>query len=334
MNSPDISVIIPLYRVEEYIEDCLRSVLEQAIPLDIILVDDCGGDQTATIAKQFLEKHANEHTQWQIITHEHNRGLSAARNSALDVARGNYIYFLDSDDILLEGALEGLLNQAKTTNTQLCIGDIRRQVGDPISCQLPPNTLLEGVALREAYLREYFYCMACNKLISRTFILHNNLYFIEGLIHEDETWSMQLAFCMPRTIYYAHETYWYRNARENSITTQTNIPHLQARLLGQLVFLNKTLELGAQARILSEPNYQNRINTICRWALNDIPSFEQFSIKQKLHYYSLVVKHAHPALRQPESLGIDPRMRRIASISSLPSTLSSLITLLYSAFWK
>ena len=99
-----ISVIIPVYNVEKYIIRCLESVKQQSYKdYEVILVDDCGQDNSIGLAKDYLEKNfpANSH----IITHDCNKGLSAARNTGILAATGEFIYFLDSDDAITNDCL-------------------------------------------------------------------------------------------------------------------------------------------------------------------------------------------------------------------------------------
>ena len=99
-----ISIIIPIYNVEPYIIRCVDSVLRQTYrQLEIILVDDCSPDHSMEIARKHIEAStSSKGLKFKYIKHEKNRGLSAARNSGLDAATGEYIYFLDSDDEITE----------------------------------------------------------------------------------------------------------------------------------------------------------------------------------------------------------------------------------------
>ncbi len=102
-STPWLSVLIPFYKVESYLEQCVRSILEQAdAGIEILLLDDGSPDGSRQIAQALKQRHPE---QVHLFDHVHNRGISAARNSLLGHARGNYIWFLDSDDFLLPGAI-------------------------------------------------------------------------------------------------------------------------------------------------------------------------------------------------------------------------------------
>ena len=105
MISPEYSIIVPAYNVAAYLPQCLDSLLkEQGSQVEVIVVDDCSTDQTAEI----LRRYAAAYPQLRVITHAENRGVSAARNTALDAAQGEYVLFVDADDRLQDGAIPAL----------------------------------------------------------------------------------------------------------------------------------------------------------------------------------------------------------------------------------
>ena len=94
-----VTIIIPIYNVAPFVADCIHSVMCQTWqePLECILVDDCGTDDSMAVVERTLQDYQGP-VDFRIVRHEHNRGLSAARNTGLDNATGDYVYFLDSDD--------------------------------------------------------------------------------------------------------------------------------------------------------------------------------------------------------------------------------------------
>jgi hypothetical protein len=105
MTDPWLSVLIPVYRVEPWLAACVDSVRRQADPgVEVLLLDDASPDRSGELARQLVA----DWPQARVLSHEYNRGLSAARNSLLAQARGDYVWFLDSDDLLLPGAIDGL----------------------------------------------------------------------------------------------------------------------------------------------------------------------------------------------------------------------------------
>lgn len=108
-----VSVIVPIYNVEAYISACLLSISKQTYKeLEVILVDDCGTDRSMAIAEAFCKDYQGP-IQFRIVKHTHNRGLSAARNTGIDAAEGEYISFLDSDDYIDSHFFEYLLRESE-----------------------------------------------------------------------------------------------------------------------------------------------------------------------------------------------------------------------------
>jgi len=112
---PAVSVIIPVYKVEEYLRECLDSVVNQTLDnIEIICVDDGSPDHSADIVLEYTEKYPNVK-----LIRKENGGLSSARNAGLDVATGEYVYFLDSDDYIEPDMLLNLLNLAEQNNLEI-----------------------------------------------------------------------------------------------------------------------------------------------------------------------------------------------------------------------
>ena len=119
-----ITIVIPVYNVESYISDCLQSVMRQTYkgPLECILVDDCGTDKSIEIAQNMIAEY-NGPIEFKVLHHEHNRGVSAARNTGIDAAKGDYVCFLDSDDWISDDCIEKLAQPLQNEVFDIVIGD-------------------------------------------------------------------------------------------------------------------------------------------------------------------------------------------------------------------
>lgn len=189
-----VSLIVPVFNVEKYIVRCLNSILHQTIvdQIELILVDDCGHDRSMEIAIEFL---TNQSTlKYEIISHNKNRGLSAARNTGLDHASGDYVFFLDSDDEITNDCIERLVNPLRNFNYDIVVGDFESN-GGKTECKLWLDTgpVLGNNAILSDFVNNRWYAMVWNKLYRREFIQINQLKFKEGIIHEDELWSFNVA---------------------------------------------------------------------------------------------------------------------------------------------
>ncbi len=121
MESPRVSLIIPIYNVEKYLHECLLSVQRQAMPnFEAILVNDCTPDNSMQIARQFAQSDQRFH----ILEHEVNQGLGSARNTGMSAAQGEYIFFLDSDDTVPVDAVQILLELADEQEADMVIGNM------------------------------------------------------------------------------------------------------------------------------------------------------------------------------------------------------------------
>lgn len=221
----NISLIIPVYNVESYILQCLHSVTCQTFQdgVECILIDDCGTDNSIEIANDFIHKYQGP-INFRIIHHEQNRGLSAARNTGIQAAQGDYILFLDSDDELLPGCLAEFTNILhEHLGTDLIQGayesEMMRQF-ERVTLPAYSNNPHEIKTLMLDYDR--FPIMAQNRLIKRSLICKHNLFFKEGIIHEDCYWTFFLAKHIKSLACLSNKTYFYRT-NPHSITGSPNI---------------------------------------------------------------------------------------------------------------
>lgn len=205
----DISIIVPIYNVEAYVEACLMSVscqtcLAKGVRVECILVDDCGRDESVAMCEQFVSDYVGP-MRFCILHHEHNRGLSAARNTGMEVAQGEYVLFLDSDDRLTPDCLEKLYARAKVTAADVTFGSYKTV----------------GRENKEYTAADVPFVTAWNKLCRRAFLQRNNIQFVEGLIHEDCPWSFELECKGASYAHIADITYLYL-VREDSLQTDRN----------------------------------------------------------------------------------------------------------------
>lgn len=208
-----VSIIIPVYNVEQYIAACLESVASQTYTdYEVILVDDCGSDGSMRIVHDNVDVN-----KCRIVRHERNRGLSAARNTGTAAAKGKYVFYLDSDDTITPDCLKMLVAEAERTEAELVVGDIRVTGDDRWIPRLKDDVNSTDDCFR-SYLQGQYYMMAWNKLVRRDFLERNKISFVEGLIHEDCAWSFTVA-CVAKKIAFVHEETYNYLVRSNSIQT-------------------------------------------------------------------------------------------------------------------
>ena len=209
---PKISIIIPIYNVEEYITECLQSVMRQTYKgeIECILVDDCGKDKSISVAESLIADYTGS-IAFRILHHEHNRGLSAARNTGTDAATGDYIYYLDSDDYISDDCMEVLTRPLKEREYDMVIGDYEAFGGEWNSALYQEaGSILSHAEIEEALYYKSIYTMAWNKLISILLIRNSNIQFKEGILHEDELWTFEFSVVLNSVYVINRTTYYYR----------------------------------------------------------------------------------------------------------------------------
>lgn len=227
--SPSVSIIVPVYNVEAYVEDCIRSVMRQTYTgsMECILVDDCGTDNSMAITARLIAEYQGP-IDFKVLHHTHNRGLSAARNTGIDAATGDYLLFVDSDDELTDDCLETLVRPTQNDPTiemvagnhlLLCGGQIYRQI-------IHQGSQGEDVDSSND-VRRFFYLgrkpvSAWNKLIKKDFLTQNQLFFREGLRYEDCLWTFYFLKYLSHLYLVPQATYLHL-IRPLSITAGTNI---------------------------------------------------------------------------------------------------------------
>lgn len=217
---PKVSIVVPVYNVERYIGRCFDSVVSQTYPnLECIFVDDCGTDASMDLLRERVANYRGR-IAFKILRHERNSGLSAARNTGTDAASGDYVYFLDSDDVITADCIALLAEPLRERRVDFVLGNYVS--GGERACFLPvrlPSGFFDGnEKIRSSYFRGDWFMMAWNKLVSRDFLNREKLRFCAGLLHEDNLWSFQLA-CLARSMCVVRAPTYVYMIRESSITT-------------------------------------------------------------------------------------------------------------------
>lgn len=179
-----VSVIVPVYNVEEYLTRCVDSILVQTYGnLEVILVDDGAKDCSGKICDEYAGKDSRVR-----VIHKENGGLSSARNAGIDIARGDYLEFVDSDDWIEPDAVESMLSMARTHQVELVVGgrwDVSAKTGEKKKGLCPKKQ--EVISGEEMVSRIFRWdncdSSACDKLFSRR--LFQEVRFPEGVICED-----------------------------------------------------------------------------------------------------------------------------------------------------
>ena len=272
-----VSVIIPVYNVHEFLEECIDSVLAQTINdmeltdgyernLQIILVDDGSTDSSPQIAKRYAEEYENVE-----YVHEENQGLGHARNYGCEFAVGDYIIFLDSDDVVPPNAYEWMYMAAIKNGSDMTIGNVWRfkSEGALISNihQVAFNGTKDVTHITES--PELFYdTTAWNKLIKRSFWDEHGFKFPEGILYEDIPVTMPMHF-LANNVSLVHENCYFWRIREGiskSITQTTS----ETKNLADRLFVMKEVDRFYDENV-DDGNLHHVKNM--KWLKNDLLIF-------------------------------------------------------------
>jgi len=215
-NKVIISIIIPIYNTQEYLEKCIDSCLNQSFDkeyYEIILINDGSTDSSQKIIDVYSQRYKNIR-----VSAQQNQGLSVARNNGIKIARGQYIWFVDSDDWIDHNSLDMMHRVIAENNPDMVAFGAKNFIAGTISRERPirfyGRTMHSGVDLLE---KNTFQTCSTFYLYSRDFLNRNELRFYPGIYHEDVEF-------VPRAIFHANSVYLLNqnlycvNEREGSIT--------------------------------------------------------------------------------------------------------------------
>ena len=239
---PSVSILIPLYRVEQYVETCLRSVLEQDYPrLEVVIVDDASPDKSIEIAERLCtEANPKAHT-FKLIRHSENRGAAIARQSASEVASGDLLLFLDSDDYLMRpDAVRLIADKMTSENADLVLFGWTELFRHRERTTIPFH-FSDPVALSAAIISGKTPGYLCNKCYRRELFL-THAHFFEGCdMWEDIAVTAVYSYHAERIAYLDLSLYMYRRTNENALTYRLT-PERLASMQHQVDFLEHYFE--------------------------------------------------------------------------------------------
>lgn len=224
-----ISIIIPVFNVEQYLDTCVESVRKLNTDVEIILVDDGSTDRSGMLCDTWAEKDSRVR-----VIHQKNGGLSAARNTGIQNAQGEYLLFLDSDDFLDPEQTDRMLAEIQP-GVNVLLGLYRNYYSndesyEPESCA--SFLSMEGAVPMEQFLAQIpsdgrsSILTAWRFVCNREFLLQHDLLFLPGIYHEDEEWTSRL-FCHAESVTVTHQYFYqYRQNRAGAITSSVKPKHL------------------------------------------------------------------------------------------------------------
>lgn len=268
-----ISVIIPIYNREEYLETCINSVIDQIdVATEIILIDDGSVDNSGLICDDYAQKHSNIK-----VVHTKNHGLSQARNIGLETACGDYVFFLDSDDSLVPDALISLQNALEKNNADYCVGNfaIYLPSGSLKSVvQIPDNyanRLLDSSTAVQSLMETEFplFEVVIGKLFRKE--LWDSIRFPVGKTAED-CFILQDLLSRCHRIFFLDKIVYNLKLSEISITRSPSGSHMLCSTEANSTFVNYLISIGSYDLALLRFGHGTRMLIKCKRELHDTAS--------------------------------------------------------------
>lgn len=212
-----VSILTPVYGVEKYIEQCARSLFEQSYAhIEYIFVNDCTPDHSINILQSLIEKYPDRANQTHIIHHKHNKGVGAARQTALMAATGDYIMFADSDDFLPQNAVETLVRKAESSEADLIDGAYAEWNDGKAGLPQLPFSQTGKKFLKLLICQNIITNRLWGRLYKRSLIMKHEIFFEEGINYaEDLFWNTQFLYYGQKVLV-KDVVYYYRTDNVNS----------------------------------------------------------------------------------------------------------------------
>lgn len=221
MRNCDVTIGVPVYNSVDYVRRALNSVLEQTYSsIEYLIVDDAGCDGSIDVIRSIKETHPKGN-HIHIISHKENLGVAASRNDIIDNAQGEYLYFMDSDDMIAEDTIEVMMQNVRQYNAEIVFGSYKKieTSGKEIIYQYPALQLLKKDELASFAYRKYagIQASACNYLVKTSILRDSNHRFINTSFWEDFVFTFDLVTLISRAVLLPNITYFYM-CRENSLS--------------------------------------------------------------------------------------------------------------------
>lgn len=289
-----LSIVVPIYKVEPYLCKCVDSLLEQDLSkkdYEIILVDDGSPDRCGDICDEYASKYGNIR-----VVHRENGGLSAARNSGIEVAQGKYIQFVDSDDYLEPNVLKTLVEKMDADNLDILRFNYQNvnenyEVFEPNKVSKPFVDYRDEVCDGLTFLNERmgFACYAWQFMLTRDLLSDRRFYFKEGIHFEDMEWTPRILLQARRVTSVSLMVYDYY-VRVGSITKSTDKAKKQKSLHDRMDLLDA---MQQQEKELEDNRwFKGMIAQIVVSIIGTIAN--EFYLERKSYLESLKKKHLFP----------------------------------------
>lgn len=279
-----VSIIIPVYNAEQYLEECLDSVVSQTYSnLEVIVLNDGSEDNCEAIVKRYAASFAA------IQYHSHeNRGLGFTRNKGINLSKGKYLFFLDADDTIPENAINLLMKAAVKNEADYAVGKVVRFNEERkyvpirhVDFNLYKEKKMTSLKENPELLQD---SIACNKLWLKSFLMSNQLFFKEGKNYEDLSFTMKAAVLAKKIMVLDQVVYHWRVRDDEDKPSITQLQMKLANTLDRLEALNENRQWledqNKNARIIEEHDVKSLLDVlrlhVLKYALTSEQDREQW----------------------------------------------------------
>lgn len=269
---PLVSILVPVYGVENYIEKCCRSLFEQTYDnIEYVFVDDCTKDNSIIILEDLLNDYPTRKKNVKIVRHTQNKGLSGARNTAIDNSTGEYLMHVDSDDYLDLNVVECLVNVANEKDSDIVVYDMK-YVYDNRSSVISQSINPDPKEYLKQLLTYMVTICVCGKLYKSSLFKDNNIRFIEGLnFGEDYVTSPRVSYYAKR-IAHCEKCYYnyvqYNNSSYTNSYKSKNVDDLISAIQVLSDFFKEQQDYSFYANALDKAMLLNKIKLLIAICLN------------------------------------------------------------------
>ena len=279
MSNVSVSIIIPVFNVEAYLKTCLDSVIKQTfIDYELIIVNDGSSDNSSSIINEYSNTNENI-----VFINQENQGQSVARNRALDIAKGEYVYFLDSDDYIELDTIETLYTESKLYDLDVLLfnGDSfhdnfeksKTKFGSSYTKNGQYSEITDGITMfSNLVMNNDYSCSPCLLFVRKKILENKSLRFYDGIIHEDELFTFKLLLTSKR-VKHIDKVLFHRRVREDSTMTGSN--YLKSYIgysvvLKEMTNFKSSLDISGQDYVNKAINkkigyiYGSAVNRFCR----------------------------------------------------------------------
>ncbi len=214
-----VSILVPVYNVQNYIERCARSLFEQTYrDIEFVFVNDCSPDRSIDILCSVIEEYPNLKDKIKIVSHSRNKGLAASRINGLENCVGDLVSFVDSDDYIERNTIEKCVNKMLESNSDVVAFGFTHEHGSYKKITLPPKVMEMRTYLKLSLERK-IHINICGKLYKKELFTHDGVSFIEGINYgEDYVTGARIMYYCKKIVFVQEPFYHYVHYNTSSYT--------------------------------------------------------------------------------------------------------------------